>query len=74
MITYRSGIEFDERFGRGSTRDRAQYDVEHYLRRQGEKLVERFDARSYVALMGAMDAHDLGDLARAGAPDAGARW
>lgn len=66
MITYRSGIEFDERFGRGSTRDRARYDVEHYLRRQGEKLVERFDARSYVALMRAMDAHDLGDLARAG--------
>ena len=24
MITYRSGVEFDERFGRGSTRDRAQ--------------------------------------------------
>jgi homoserine O-acetyltransferase len=67
MITYRSGIEFDERFGRASTRNRARYDVEHYLRRQGEKLVERFDARSYVALMGAMDAHDLGDLALAGA-------
>ena len=66
MITYRSGIEFDERFGRGSTRGRERYDVEHYLRRQGEKLVERFDARSYVALMRAMDAHDLGDLARAG--------
>ena len=55
-----------------STRDRARYDVEHYLRRQGEKLVERFDARSYVALMGAMDAHDVGDLARAGARTAGA--
>jgi homoserine O-acetyltransferase len=67
MITYRSNIEFDERFGRASTRNRARYDVEHYLRRQGEKLVERFDARSYVALMGAMDAHDLGDLALAGA-------
>ena len=67
MITYRSGIEFGERFGRGSTRQRPRYDVEHYLRRQGEKLVERFDARSYVALMGAMDAHDLGDLSVAGA-------
>ena len=67
MITYRSGIEFDERFGRAATRHRARYDVEHYLRRQGEKLVERFDARSYVALMAAMDAHDLGDLAQAGA-------
>ena len=67
MITYRSGIEFGERFGRASTRNRDRYDVEHYLRRQGEKLVERFDARSYVALMAAMDAHDLGDLALAGA-------
>ncbi len=66
MITYRSGIEFDERFGRGATRHRPRYDVEHYLRRQGEKLVERFDARSYVTLMGAMDAHDLGDLSVAG--------
>ena len=67
MITYRSGVEFDGRFGRASTRNRSRFDVEHYLRRQGEKLVERFDARSYVALMGAMDAHDLGDLALAGA-------
>lgn len=65
MITYRSSIEFGKRFGRASTRS-AQYDVERYLRRQGEKLVERFDARSYVALMGAMDAHDVGDLAVAG--------
>jgi len=68
MITYRSGIEFDERFGRSSTWHGPRYDVEHYLRRQGDKLVKRFDARSYVALMGAMDAHDLGDL-----PDAAAR-
>jgi homoserine O-acetyltransferase len=67
MITYRSSVEFTERFGRASTRHGARYDVEHYLRRQGEKLVERFDARSYVALMAAMDAHDLGDLALAGA-------
>lgn len=62
MITYRSGIEFDERFGRSSTRNHGRYDVEHYLRRQGEKLVARFDARSYVALMGAMDSHSVGDL------------
>jgi homoserine O-acetyltransferase len=66
MITYRSGIEFAERFGRTSSRHWARFDVEHYLRRQGEKLVERFDARSYVALMRAMDAHDLGDPTLAG--------
>jgi homoserine O-acetyltransferase len=67
MITYRSGIEFRERFGRSATRHGPRYDVEHYLRRQGEKLVQRFDARSYMVLMAAMDAHDLGDLALAGA-------
>lgn len=66
MITYRSRIEFGERFGRASTRMPPLTDVEHYLRRQGEKLVERFDARSYVALMAAMDAHDVGNLALAG--------
>jgi homoserine O-acetyltransferase len=67
MITYRSGAEFDQRFGRASTRVSGRFDVDHYLRRQGEKLVDRFDARCYVALMGAMDRHDLGDLAAAGA-------
>jgi homoserine O-acetyltransferase len=65
MITYRSHVEFGSRFGRASTRDRSRYDVDHYLRRQGERLVERFDARSYVTLMAAMDAHDLGDPADA---------
>ena len=67
MITYRSHLEFSGRFGRASTRAPDQFDIEQYLRHQGEKLVARFDARSYVALMQAMDAHDLGDPAIAGA-------
>jgi homoserine O-acetyltransferase len=66
MITYRSGAEFQARFGRGRTRAATQFDVEYYLRRQGEKLVARFDAASYVQLMQTMDLHDVGDLARAG--------
>jgi homoserine O-acetyltransferase len=66
MITYRSGAEFQARFGRQSSRSRGVFDVEHYLRRQGEKLVARFDAASYVALMRTMDLHDLGDLKTAG--------
>jgi homoserine O-acetyltransferase len=65
MITYRSGIEFDTRFGRGSSRTPGRFDVDHYLRRQGDKLVARFDAASYVALMRAMDLHDMGDLGEA---------
>lgn len=67
MITYRSHLEFGTRFGRASTRKPGRFDVEAYLRRQGQKLVARFDARSYVTLMDAMDLHDLGDPAMAAA-------
>jgi homoserine O-acetyltransferase len=62
MITYRTALEFDSRFGRASSRTPGRFDVDHYLRRQGDKLVARFDAASYVALMRAMDLHDVGDL------------
>jgi homoserine O-acetyltransferase len=62
MITYRSSGEFQARFGRTSSRAEGLYDVEYYLRRQGDKLVARFDAASYVALMRTMDLHDVGDL------------
>jgi len=62
MITYRSGIEFEARFGRNSSRTPGRFDVDHYLRRQGDKLVARFDAASYIALMRAMDLHDVGEL------------
>lgn len=65
MITYRSGLEFDARFGRASTRVADRFDVDYYLRRQGDKLVARFDAASYIALMRAMDLHDVGDLGAA---------
>jgi homoserine O-acetyltransferase len=61
MITYRSSVEFDARFGRTSSRSPGAFDVDHYLRRQGDKLVARFDAASYIALMRAMDLHDVGD-------------
>jgi homoserine O-acetyltransferase len=65
MITYRAGQEFDARFGRARTRHPERFDIESYLRRQGDKLVARFDAASYVTLMLAMDLHDLGDPAAA---------
>lgn len=66
MITYRSGAEFQARFGRLRSRSDEVFDVEHYLRRQGDKLVARFDPASYVALMQTMDLHDIGDFAAAG--------
>jgi homoserine O-acetyltransferase/O-succinyltransferase len=65
MITYRSAAEFARRFGRESSRHAERFDVDLYLRRQGEKLVDRFDAESYLSLMRAMDLHDVGDLAEA---------
>ena len=49
MTTYRSEIDFDTRDGIGS-----------YLEHQGIKLRQRFDAGSYAALAGAMNAHDIG--------------
>ncbi len=66
MIHYRSDEEFNRRFGRSSVErlDRFsldhRFDVERYLRYQGEKLVRRFDANSYLVLNKAMDLHDVG--------------
>ncbi len=36
--------------------------MDHYLRRQGDKLVARFDADSYLSLMRSMDLHDVGSI------------
>ena len=74
MITYRSGIEFDARSAGPRRGTPGRFDVDHYLRRQGDKLVARFDAASYVALMRAMDLHDVGDLARRGPGDGASGW
>jgi homoserine O-acetyltransferase len=39
--------------------ENAPFAVESYLRHQGEKLIDRFDARCYVALTRQMDSHDV---------------
>jgi homoserine O-acetyltransferase len=68
-ITYRSEPEFAARFGRnaqgteaplGAARpaERGRYSVESYLDHQAAKLVERFDANSYVVLTEALMSHD----------------
>lgn len=65
MITYRTQELYDSRFGRKLregheiTQFDSTFQVESYLRYQGEKLVQRFDANSYLYLLKAMDSHDL---------------
>ena len=62
MISYRSQREFHERFGRDIMPPNGQAEVfaaESYLRYQGKKLVDRFDANCYVQLTRQMDTHDL---------------
>ena len=59
MASYRSWEGFQRRFGRRRRPD-GPFQVESYLRYQGEKLAERFDANAYLSLTRAMDSHDLG--------------
>lgn len=69
-ITYRSAAELESRFGReaqasesplrgGVLAGRGRYQVESYLDHQGSKLVQRFDANSYIALTEALMSHDV---------------
>ncbi|HSO30084.1 MAG TPA: alpha/beta fold hydrolase [Candidatus Sulfomarinibacteraceae bacterium] len=59
MTTYRSEVDFDARFGRGTEPD-GRHSIVSYLDHQGRKLVERFDPDTYRILAGAMDHHDIG--------------
>lgn len=80
-ITYLSEVALHVKFGR-SLQDRdqitygfsADFQVESYLRYQGNSFVSRFDANSYLYITRAMDYFDLaaqwdGDLSRAFCPD-----
>lgn len=59
MTTYRSWPSFTERFGRQSQKNEAEFAIASYLNHQGDKLVERFDANTYITLTRAMDRHDV---------------
>lgn len=58
-IAYRSEPELAERFGR-EVQDDGRFAVTSYLDHHGAKLVQRFDANSYLVLTRAMDTHDVG--------------
>lgn len=60
IITYRSFQSFEEKFGRDKVKDTEQFQVISYLDYQGKKLVERFDANTYLLLADVMDRHDIG--------------
>ena len=64
-LTYRGEVELDTRFGNDAQADErplegGRYAVQSYLQHQGEKLIRRFDAGSYVALTDALSTHDVG--------------
>ena len=66
MISYRTDINFNNKFfskrtfpGNNVFEKDNIFKVESYLNYQGKKLVERFDANSFLNISRAMDSHDL---------------
>ncbi|MEZ4667220.1 MAG: homoserine O-acetyltransferase [Anaerolineae bacterium] len=67
-ITYMSEYSLEEKFGR-RLQDRnnlgygfnTDFTVESYLKYQGQKFVERFDANSYLYITKALDYYDVAD-------------
>lgn len=80
MVTYRAEPGLDQTQGRRQNQaespedwsSRGRYRIQTYLEHQGQKLRARFDARSYLTLIGAMDHHDLGR--RPPPPDGSESW
>jgi len=60
-ITYLSDASMDRKFGRRRTQTGAetQFEVESYLRHQGQAFINRFDANSYLYITRALDDFDL---------------
>jgi homoserine O-acetyltransferase len=79
-ITYVSDASMDRKFGRRKKESAAgdaytfdvQFEVEGYLRHQGQSFINRFDANSYLYITRALDqfdlAHAYGSLEAAFAP------
>lgn len=65
LISYRSGVEWQMRFGRNPAEPAAkepfgiQFEVEAYIEANARKFAENFDANSYLYLSRAMDWFDV---------------
>jgi len=64
-LTYRGEVELDTRFandgqGEEDPATGGRYAVQSYLEHQGDKLLTRFDAGTYVALTETLNRHDVG--------------
>ncbi len=59
MLSYRSAAGFESRFAHAEAPDGTPA-IAAWLAHHGQRLLERFDAASYVALIDAMDRHDVG--------------
>ena len=66
LLNYRSPGELGDRFARSwqsgvsPLGGGGRFAVESYLDFHGNKFTRRFDANSYITLMGAMNSHDIG--------------
>ena len=65
QISYRSEVEFHRRFHRKAQGDEdplrgGRYAIESYLDHISDKLIQRFDANTYLVLSTAMNHHDVG--------------
>jgi len=66
LLNYRSPDELNDRFQRSwqsgvsPLGGDGRYAVESYLDFHGNKFTRRFDANSYITLLGAMNSHDVG--------------
>jgi homoserine O-acetyltransferase len=73
MLSYKSSVLFDERFGRKPNRNGedpwglddqgggligGRFDIAGYLDHQGERFIDRFDANAYLAILRTMDTWD----------------
>ncbi|MEO7999221.1 MAG: homoserine dehydrogenase [Gemmatimonadaceae bacterium] len=59
MLSYRTAGSLEARFGREKNEIGVPR-INEWLYAHGDRLVQRFDARSYVGLIDAMDEHDVG--------------